>query len=395
MLKSIRAASLALGPILVVVSPAIAGEYQCRQKDSAVRIAIEVKKRGHTLPCEVIAEDDRGERAVLYKAQYDRDYCPDRLEQTRAKLENEGWSCEKTSDDNVVQGESSLRPLDEIAANEGGAEEPKAVSIADSQICRLENDVRRLKIEVENPDRGKPCSLIYWSENDRSEAGQVLWRAEHDAEFCPKRLGFIVKKWTKEGWRCSADGDASETAALPVEEEAEEPSAPVQEARAEPAEAPASPAPLDSAPAELAEQPTTPDEIDRNLQAIVEADAKRIGEWMEVEPGVEIAAYGDLNADGKEDAVIFLAYQSDQAAYRQYLMSYLLADETYELAGVKLLTGVSPPPDGAKVEAIDKGVIWLSVPKENGERADPIGYRLRDQQLVEVDTSQQAQSASN
>ena len=73
----------------------------------------------------------------------------------------------------------------------------------------------------------------------------------------------------------------------------------------------------------------------------------------------------------------------------------MLADETYELAGVKLLTGVSPPPDDAKVEAIDEGVIWLSVPEENGERADPIGYRLRDQQLVEVDTSQQAHSASN
>ena len=41
-----------------------------------MRIAIEVKKAGHTLPCEVVAEDDRGERAVLYSAQYDRELLP-------------------------------------------------------------------------------------------------------------------------------------------------------------------------------------------------------------------------------------------------------------------------------------------------------------------------------
>ncbi|MGI9493435.1 MAG: hypothetical protein ACR2QF_13645 [Geminicoccaceae bacterium] len=407
MLKLIRAAILALGPIFVLVSPAIAGEYQCRQKDSAIRIAIEVKKKGHTLPCEVIAEDDRGERAILYKAQYDRDYCPERLEQTRAKLEDEDWTCQKTSDNNVVEGEGHLRPLDELAASESGSEEPKepeAAIVASSQVCRLDDDVRRLRIEVENPNEGKPCSLIYWAEDDQSENGQVLWRAEHDAEFCPKRLGFIVKKWTDEGWQCGADGetDTLQTATLPADEEPLTPAqdVPAEEIPTEPLSTetiPIEPAETQTIPApeELAVQPTAPEDIDPNLQAVIEADAKRIGEWMEVEPGVEIAAFGDLNADGRNDAVIFLAYQSEQAAYRQYLMSYLLADETYELAGIKLLTGVSPPPDHAKVKAIDEGVIWLSLPEDNGDQTGSIGYRLHDQQLVEVDTSQQARSASN
>ena len=116
---------------------------------------------------------------------------------------------------------------------------------------------------------------------------------------------------------------------------------------------------------------------------------------MEVEPNIEVAARGDLNADGNDDAVVLLAYQSDQAAYRQYLMSYLVADETYELAGVKLLTGVSPPPDHAKVEQIDQGIIWLSLPGSSGSRLNPVGYMLRNQQLVEVDTSQKAETTPN
>ena len=130
---------------------------------------------------------------------------------------------------------------------------------------------------------------------------------------------------------------------------------------------------------------------DLALESVIAADAERIGEWMEVEPAIEIAARGDLNGDGSDDAVVFLAYQSDQAAYRQYLMSYLVDDDGYELASVKLLTDVGPPPAQARVEQIDKGVIWLTLPDEDGAASQQTGYRLQDQQLVEVD----AQSPTN
>ena len=128
--------------------------------------------------------------------------------------------------------------------------------------------------------------------------------------------------------------------------------------------------------------------VDQTLEAIITADAERIGEWMEVEPAIEIAARGDLNDDGsRRRRGIPCTYQSDQAAYRQYLMSYLVADDGYELASVKLLTGVNPPPGQARVEQIDQGVIWLSLPNEDGSTTSAqTGYRLRDQQLVEVDT---------
>lgn len=387
MLRFIRAVGLALGTVTLVAASAVAGEYQCRQNDSALRIAVEVKKAGHTLPCEVIAEDDRNERAVLYSAQYDRNYCPERLEKTRAELEGEGWVCEKTSDTNVVQGTSKVRPPSALAASERAPVVPSSVAISDSRSCRLNEDVRRIRIEVEDLETGRPCALIYWSENDKSEAGQLLWRAEYDAEFCTKRLGFITRKWTNEGWRCAADQGVPQEAALPVEDV---PQAAIPASTTEPA----SPSP--PPPPEVVQQPAPASiEINPKLQAVIEADARRIGEWMEVEPGIEVAAYGDLNADNRDDAVIFLAYRSDQAAYRQYLMSYLVVDETYELAGVKLLTGVNPPPAQAKVEQIDDGVIWISLPGEDGTRQDPIGYMLRDQQLVEVDISQQAESRSN
>ena len=123
---------------------------------------------------------------------------------------------------------------------------------------------------------------------------------------------------------------------------------------------------------------------DPDLEAVIAADAERIGEWMDVEPAIEIAARGDLNDDGSDDAVVFMAYQSEQSAYRQYLMSYLVADRGYELAGVKLLTGVNPPPAQARVQQIEQGVIWLEVPDRDGAASRQTGYRLSNQQLVEV-----------
>lgn len=389
---------LASGVMTWAAVEAEAAEYRCQKKDSSLRIAIEVKKDGHTLPCEVIAEDDRGDRAVLYSAQYDRDYCPSRIERTKGELEQEGWTCEMTSEENVVNARDVTtvagdRQTSEPSENENGSGGALVARngkvITESQQCRLGEDVRRIRIEVEDPARGKPCELIYWADGDQTRPGQLLWRAEHDAAFCPTRLSTITGKWADEGWQC--DGDSLQTAAVdaapvpPVESQAEtgiqpneatsgQQAQPVQQAQAE-----------GQSEIEAADDDAVDSAVDPKLEAIIAADAERIGEWMEVEPAIEIAARGDLNDDGSDDAVVFLAYQSDQAAYRQYLMSYLVADDGYELASVKLLTGVGAPPDHARVEQIDKGVIWLTFPENSGSAPLPTGFKLRDQQLIEVD----------
>lgn len=385
----------------MITTPLMAAEYQCQKADSSLRLAIEVKKEGHTLPCEVIAEDDRGERAVLYSAQFDRDYCPIRIEKTRSELEADGWACEKSSDQNIVHGTGTLqsgrdlaaKPADTntddaaettSAADAASAPADNGVSVADIRHCRRSGELRRIQIEVDNPERGKPCSLIYWAEDDRSDDGRLLWRAVHDADFCPKRLGTIVDKWSEEGWQCESVD--VQTAALPKTESGT--TSPPELAYEEVGQPPAKESTAEAASG-------GPIEANPKLKVIVEADAKRIGEWMEVEPVIEIAAHGDLNEDGNVDALVFLAYQSDQAAYRQYLMSYLGAGDSYELAGVKLLTGVSAPPAQAKVERIDEGVIWLSIAASDGTRRSSTGYVLRNQQLVEVDGESASQSAAD
>lgn len=394
-----RTLAIASSGVILATTSLMAAEYQCQKADSSLRLAIEVKKEGHTLPCEVIAEDDRGERAVLYSAKFDRNYCPARIEKTRSELEADGWACEKSSDQNVVQGNGKLQPGRDLGAKptdtDGAAETSSVadtapvpadngVTVADIRHCRRSGELRRIQIEVDNPERGRPCSLIYWAEDDRSDDGRLLWRAVHDAAFCPKRLGTIVDKWSEEGWQCESVD--VQTAALPKTESgtAFSPELAYEEVGQPPAE---------DRPAEGASG--GPIEPNPTLKVIVEADAKRIGEWMEVEPAIEIAAHGDLNDDGNDDALVFLAYQSDQAAYRQYLMSYLGAGDSYELAGVKLLTGVSAPPAQAKVERIDEGVIWLSLAASDGTRRSPTGYVLRNQQLVEVDAESTSQSAAN
>ena len=362
---------------------AAATEYRCQKGESSLRVAIEVKKVGHTLPCEVVAEDDRGERALLYSAQYDRDYCPSRIEKTRDELEQEGWSCQKTSDDNVVSDVDASVDVAErqppVQAEEdvedaGTAAAASGRTIAVSHLCRQDDAQRRIQIEVENSSSGKPCELIFWSEDKRDGPGQLLWRAEHDATFCPRRLDIIIDKWSGEGWSCESGDVQTATAAERIVD---------GDATTEPATDQL----LDAArvPVGSEEEVAAPDADDPALTAVIAADAERIGEWMEVEPAIEVAARGDLNDDGSDDAVVFLAYQSDQAAYRQYLMSYVVADDGYELASVKLLTGVGPPPDQARVEEIDEGVIWLTLPDDGaGVSSEPTGYRLRDQELVEV-----------
>lgn len=355
---------------VAVWGTAEAVEYRCQKKDSSLRIAVEVKKAGHTLPCEVIAEDDRGERAVLYRAQYDREYCPSRIEKTRTELEGEGWRCERSSDINIVsEAFGNGREADDGDTAPRQAANGKTITA--SRRCRLGNLERAIRVEVENPASGTPCELIYWSDGDQSVGGELLWRAVHDAEFCPSRLNVIIEKWSAEGWSCDG-ADGTETAAL-TQDVATTPRTPVTSD--EP----------DAAGEEVEALPES-DDGDTELEAVVEKDARRIGEWMEVDPDIEIAARGDLNDDGSEDAVVVLAYQSEQSAYRQYLMSYLGAEGGYKLAGVKLLTGVDAPPANAKVEQIDKGVIWLSMPGPSGETSEPLGYKLANEQLVEVDT---------
>lgn len=407
---SLRTAVLVSGITLWTAAEAEAAEYRCQKIDSSVRIAVEVKKAGHTLPCEVVAEDDKGERAVLYKAQYDRDYCPTRLDRTKADLESDGWSCQKTSDvnvvkrsddeaeDNVEQAEVAAVATESAATPQGGNLQPiqDGKYILASRQCRNGDETRLIHIEVNNPNDRKPCELVYWADGDVSKPGQLLWRAEHDADFCPRRLETIVGKWIGDGWQCDAEVPAIESAAIDPAVNQPTPATPTPEEAPAPSSSSEVAALEENVPAledieaveqlpveaKSEDQSATPDSA---LEAIINADAERIGQWMEVEPDIEIAARGDLNDDGADDAVVFLAYQSDQSVYRQYLMSYLVADGGYELASVKLLTGVKPPPAQARVEEIDEGVIWLTVPNDDGAASAPTGYKLRDQQLIEVD----------
>lgn len=381
MLKVNHVAGLALVTGMTMMSSANAGEYQCRIFDSALRIAVEVKKEGHTLPCEVISEDDRDGRVILFSAQYDRDYCPKRLEDKRTQLEESGWVCNRTSETNIVRGTSKTEVASiAVAVSKKPEPLPDGTVTTESRYCRQDDKSRLLKIQVEDVDRGKPCQLIYWAEDDQSDTGHLLWHAEHDAEFCTKRLGFIVDKWEGEGWQCQVGEDG-----LPDTGDNELQTTALS-----------SPASEEPAPSPSIDAPQASNTISSELlQSVIDADARRISEWMEVEPDIEIAGHGDLDGDGTDDAVVFLAYQSEDLAYRQYLMSYLVTDDTYELAGVKLLTGMSSQPRQAKVQEIDDGVIWLSVPGTEVGQPKPVGYILKDQQLVKIDPSEPAESASN
>ncbi|NJO38939.1 MAG: hypothetical protein HC871_16735 [Rhizobiales bacterium] len=164
-----RTLALAASLAALTAAEAAAVEYTCRKQDSSLRLALEVLRPGHTLPCEVVVENDRGERAVLFSAQYDRDYCPSRIEKTRAEVEQEGWICEKTAAEPIAQtsdlpaggvagqAEVAAPERSDTSAGEVQALDPDRTIVA-SQRCSKDGLSRQLMIEVDDPARARPAT---------------------------------------------------------------------------------------------------------------------------------------------------------------------------------------------------------------------------------------------
>ena len=67
-------------------------------------------------------------------------------------------------------------------------------------ICRKDkSDDRHFVVEIENLDRGVPCSVI---DVTNSESPKVMWRAEYERDFCWKKMREVLGRLTAQGWKC-------------------------------------------------------------------------------------------------------------------------------------------------------------------------------------------------
>jgi hypothetical protein len=290
---------------------------------------------------------------------------------------------------------------------------------------RADQTVRRVAIEVQDPDRDVPCEVVYWKDTEQPGVRTVLWNARTDAAFCRRKAEELVGKLEAVGWKCTAPDEPTEAAARPSPQ-SEPPDSAQGAAEAsvagasrpagagQPMAAPdtqtsakeATPAvrealapqrPAGTPPVEGADAPPPATALD----AIIEQNLMRLNDGVDGRFAAEIGDYGDLDGDGLDDGLVFFTYESERLGQARFIAAYLFDGESYALAATKPLAGSDEDVQSAAIESIEDGVISLRLNVlEPGDAACcPSGIRqqtlvLRGGQLVEARSTSAAENRS-
>ena len=242
---------------------------------------------------------------------------------------------------------------------------------AEETTCRFGENVRRVELRIADERTRLPCEVVYWKRGEPS----VLWRAETEAGYCESRAEELVETLESSGWICG-EADAPRSAeAGPAE-------------AVEPAAGPSG---------NGGQQEAEREQLRQLVQEAVARDLARLNELTASGSfDAEIAALGDLDGDGRDDAAVVVTY-SNGSEQQQYLMAYMHQDSngpTYLPMAKVAISGRKEGVRGAEVEAIEGGAIRLEL--EVAEPGDPeccpsgrsrATFVVQDGQLVELPTS--------
>ena len=67
--------------------------------------------------------------------------------------------------------------------------------------CSNGSWVRRVEVVAENAERGVPCEVVYWKDNEAPGVRNVLWSARTDAKFCLQKADDLAERLETGGWR--------------------------------------------------------------------------------------------------------------------------------------------------------------------------------------------------
>jgi hypothetical protein len=266
--------------------------------------------------------------------------------------------------------------------------------------CRNGAQLRRVEVRSGPAVEDVACEVRYWRDATRQGSGEVLWRANQDANFCEDKAAVLIGRLEAGGWRCTA-----------VDQPA--PSAPVREAdTAAPAES--APQPVPVPPAAQAPSPieptagpadqaalTTPSEPPLGpaaaaarpaiLHQVVAETLRNVQQMYGGEFRAEGTAFGDLNGDGREDAAVLVTYQADRDDYVQYLVAYLFDGETYRSTDTENVGGRFLEALRAEIrDIVDQTIIVdLQSLDANQDCCDTrrAAFALRNGELVEVEVA--------
>lgn len=222
---------------------------------------------------------------------------------------------------------------------------------------------RHIEIEVEDLDRGLPCSVVDRRTPDDRE---ILWRAEFEADFCRQKAEETRLILQARGWACRPEG-ASER-----QSPSTRPSSPpfiiaawrclegLQPIQRLTSNRP----PVPAARPERSVRPVAPPNPEtawgnERLQTAVRRDLSAIGQDDIGDDTIVGAALGDLDSDGIEDAIVILTREAKSGAPHRMLMAYLQASDAYNLVDVWILKMPDAQGDGKLDLRIEDGAVHL------------------------------------
>lgn len=287
--------------------------------------------------------------------------------------------------------------------------------------CRSGEVVRRVVIEVGDLGSGLPCEVVYWKDTEAPGVRRVLWNARSDAKYCEDKAAGLAQKLDNSGWQCEAEGGTAALNQTPAEPEvaaiAPDQNTPVA-AAATPSVSPAesdslgTPEPAIAAPAldntttpaqplPAPTEPLTPAqtaalepaaapppvELNDQLQSVIQQNLDSLNKSVDGDFKAEVGQFGDLNADGLNDAVVFFNYQSSTADFTQFVAAYLFNGDSYHLAATKPIGGTERAIEKVEVENIVDGSILLKLHLNDASQTEnrSAAMTLKDGQLVEIE----------
>ena len=237
-----------------------------------------------------------------------------------------------------------------------GCSLPVAFFDRGSQQDGQQDTTRRIEVEVDDPEHGLPCRVIYRPD---AKTRDVLWHARFERGFCHRKAdearlilesrGLICERENLErsptsdrsgsqqkvvlAWRCQQREAATLIAPRP---------------------SPPRPATASREAPRWGDQVITPE-----LRAVLERDLATLGGAFASQTVISGLAHGDLDQDDQSDAVVLLTRQVDDRATQYLILAYLGGRETYLLADVEVLT--APQLSAARKfdVAIDDGLVRL------------------------------------
>ncbi len=279
--------------------------------------------------------------------------------------------------------------------------------------CRSGELVRRVIIEVGDLGTGLPCEVVYWKDSEAPGVRRVLWNARSDAVFCETKAAGLVEKLNNSGWECEASGetaavDQAAAAPQPFEPQAEGTAQnntapaldaatvgndvrPTEPALSDPAATAVAPDPLDTNSTETAAlapaAPSPTPEASEQLQIVIAQNLDSLNQSVDGDFKAEVGQFGDLNADGLDDAVVFFNYESSTADFTQFVAAYLFNGESYHLAATKPVGGTERAVEKVEVENIVDGSILLKLHLNDASQTEnrSAAMTLKDGQLVEIE----------